>query len=183
MNTGIVAQRYALALYEYAKEERVEVAVYKNMQQLKNTLRQLKEFPIVLRNPSMTIQEKVRLICSAVEAPAPAFSRFATLVVKNAREDLLLYMAYSYINIYREEKKVVAMKITTAQPLSKELQDKIENIIERQSEVDVEIRNIVDSSLIGGFIIETKGIRLDASVSQQLSEIKKQLVRTNRKIV
>ncbi|MBQ8271091.1 MAG: F0F1 ATP synthase subunit delta [Bacteroidaceae bacterium] len=183
MNIGVVARRYALALYEYAKEERAEVAVYKNMLQLKNALRQMKEFPVVLRNPAMDVGEKVRLICSAVEEPSPAFERFASLVVNTAREDLLLYMAYSYIDIYREDKKVVAMKITTAAPLSRELQDKIEGIIEQQNDVDIEIRNIVDPSLIGGFICEARGIRLDASVSKQLAEIKKQLVRTNKKLV
>ncbi len=183
MNIGTISQRYARALYEYACEQREEVAVYNNMRQLKDTLRKVKEFSVMARNPAMSTEERVQFICSAVAAPSPAFERFARLVVKGSREDMLLYMAYSYIEIYREDKKIMAMKITTAHPLSQELQNKIEHSIESRNDVDIEIRNIVDESLIGGFICETKGTRLDASVSKQLAEIRKQLVVNNRKLV
>ena len=47
----------------------------------------------------------------------------------------------------------------------------------------VEIESIVDESLIGGFIMEVDSLRLDASVQGQLREIRKQLVKPNRKLV
>ena len=47
----------------------------------------------------------------------------------------------------------------------------------------VELNNVVDPSIIGGFILEADSKRLDASVGSQLREIRKQLVKQNRKLV
>ncbi len=183
MNVGTLSLRYAEALYKYAKELKAEAAVYRNMLQLKDVLRNMKDLPVMLKNPSKSNAEKVHLLCSMVDAPSQAFERFASLVIKAAREDMLLYMVYSYINIYREDKKVVAIKLTTATPLRTSLQEKIERLVENLGGNEVEIKNIVDNSIIGGFVCEANNTRLDASVTSQLAEIKKNIVKTNKKIV
>ena len=183
MNTGTISKRYAEALYEYAKELKAESAVYENMLQLKYVLRNLKELPVLLRNPLLTLAEKENIICSAVEKLSPAFTRFVSLVAKNSREDYMLYMAYAYIGIYRADKNIIAAKITTATPLSQTVQEKIKNIMAKREAAEVEIKNVVDETLIGGFICEVDNKRLDASVRKQLEVIEKQLVITNRKIV
>ena len=182
MNTGVISIRYAKALYEYAKEHNAQTAVYKNMQQLKDALRQVKELPVVLKSPSLSHKEKVTLICSAVEL-SPVFEHFITLVVKQEREDMLLYIAYAYIGIYRRENNVVAMTVTTAVPMPDSFLDRVADILESQENVDVEIRNIVDDSIIGGFVCQANYLRYDASVRNQLSEIRKTIVKSNKKIV
>ncbi len=183
MNVGTISKRYAEALYEYAKEQNAEDAVYRNMQQLSEVLRNLKNLPAVFCNPSLSLAERVQLICELVGEPSPVFNRFALLVAKASREEYLLYMAYAYMDIYRADKRIVPVKITTAVPLDKKLQEKIERILEKSGNVSVEMKNVVDESLVGGFICEADNTRFDASVKKQLAEIKKQLVKTNRKIV
>lgn len=41
----------------------------------------------------------------------------------------------------------------------------------------------IDPELIGGYIIELEGYRLDASVANQLKRIKQQFIARNRRIV
>ena len=182
MNIGIVSIRYAKALYAYAKEHDAQAAVYDNMRQLKTVLRSVKELPTMLKSPSLTNSEKVNIICSAME-PSPVFEHFITLVVKQEREDMLLYIAYAYIDIYRQENKIVAMKVTTAQPMSNNLLSKFENIIKARNDVTVVVRNVVDESIIGGFLCEANYVRYDASIRNQLSEIRRKIVKSNKKIV
>lgn len=182
MNTGVVSIRYAKALYAYAKEHDAQVAVYKNMRQLKNVMRSAKELPTMLKNPSLTHSEKVDIICSAVES-SPVFRHFITLVVKQEREDMLLYIAYAYIGIYRQENKIVAMKVTTAQPMAKPFLCKLENIMKAHNDVRVVVSNVVDESIIGGFVCEANYIRYDASIRNQLNEIRRKIVKSNKKIV
>ena len=45
------------------------------------------------------------------------------------------------------------------------------------------MNNIVDSSIIDGFIYEANSIRVDASVRGELHKIRKRLVEQNRKLV
>ena len=182
MNTGVVSIRYAKALYEYAKEQNAQAAVYENMLQLKSALRKVKELPVVLKSPSLSDAEKRALICSAV-TPSPVFEQFAALVVKNERADMLRYIAYAYIEQYRKENNLVAVKITTAVPMPESFMHDIEKVMAADGNVDVELKNITDETIIGGFMCEANSVRYDASVRKQLDEIRKKLVKSNKKIV
>lgn len=182
MNIGVISKRYAKALYEYAQEHNAQAAIYENMLQLKDVLRRVKELPVVLKNPSLSLLQKTSLICSAV-TPSPVFVNFITLVVKHGREDMLLYIAYAYIGLYRQKNRVVAIKITTAAPMSESFLQKVENLVETQENVTVEMKNVVDEAIIGGFLCEAFSARYDASVKSQLAEVRKKLVKLNKKIV
>ena len=63
MNTGVVSMRYAKALFAYAKEQGVEDAIYRNMLQLMATLQQVKELAAMLAAPTLSKDERVRLLC------------------------------------------------------------------------------------------------------------------------
>lgn len=182
MNTGVISTRYAAALLEYAREQGAEDAVYENMRQLIATLGSVKDFMPVLCNPTLASEERVGLICSAV-APSAVFHRFAQLVVKEEREDMLLFIAHAYLSLYRKAKNIRAVKLTAAVPVDEELEEGVRRMLAGENNAGVEIESIVDESLIGGFIMEVDSLRLDASVQGQLREIRKQLVKPNRKLV
>ncbi|MBR3977192.1 MAG: F0F1 ATP synthase subunit delta [Bacteroidaceae bacterium] len=182
MNTGVVSARYAKALYEYAAGLKAEDAMYSSMLQLLHTLQSVKEFMLLLRNPSLGQKERTDLLCSAVE-PSPVFRNFARLVVKEEREELLLFIAHAYISLYRKEKGIQAVKFVTATPIGEESLDKVSRLISEKSGNAVEMESVVDPSITGGFIIETDSARFDASVQGQIREIRKLLVKKNRKLV
>lgn len=173
--------RYAKAMLAFALENGEENAIYNMMLQLRHTFRNVKQLPVVLQNPSLSQNERVGLICDAVNA-SPLFERFARLVVKEEREELLLFIAHAYIMLYRKEKKILAVDFTTAVPADDALNGKVTAMLAGDHD-SVELNNAVDPSIIGGFIIEADSKRYDASVGSQLREIRKQLVKQNRKLV
>lgn len=183
MNIGIVSARYAHALLEYAKEEHVEEEIYESMFHLIVAISQVKEFMPVLQNPSLSAHEKENLICDAVNNSSRQFRQFARLVVRQGREEYLLYIAHSYISLYRKYKDIIAVKFTTAVPLSHALAQRVEQLIKSQGHKIVEMENIVDSSIIGGFILEANSERLDASLSSALNKIENEIVDNNRRLV
>lgn len=182
MNTGVISKRYAAALLEYAREQGAEDAVYDNMRQLIATLDNVKDFMQVLCSPALSLDERVALLCSAV-APSDVFRRFAQLVVKKEREEMLLFIAHAYLSLYRKAKNIRAVKLTTAVPVAEGVEERVRHLLAKEDNAGVEIENLVDESLIGGFIMEVDSLRLDASVQGQLREIRKQLVKQNRKLV
>ena len=182
MNVGVISMRYAKALYMYAKEQKAEDAICKNMSQLKQLLFDVKSLPVMLKDPLLTADEKVKKLCKAVDG-GDVFERFMTLVLKASRENLLLFIAHAYIRLYRRDKGILAVRVITASSLTPELKSKIMGVIKQHSTLDVRIKEIVDNSILGGFVIETDDKRFDASVKKQLEEIKKQLVKTVRKLV
>ena len=181
MNTGVVSMRYAKALLAYAKEQGAEDAIYRNMLQLMATLQQVKELVATLGVPSLSKEERVRLLCSAVES-SPVYENFIRLVVGEEREPLLIFIAHCYVSLYRKEKNIVAVRLTTAQPVDEALCDKVSAAV-LGGDVTVEMQNVVDDDIIGGFIYETDAHRLDASIRRQLRDIETEFVKQNRKLV
>lgn len=182
MNVGTISMRYARALLSYATEQGVEEAIYKNMSQLVHTLDYLKELPLLLRAPILTSDERERIICEAVDGNE-IFKQFARLVVNEEREELLLFIAHCYMTLYREEKGILAVSFTTVKPISEAFYKKVKKLIEHSSGATVELNNMVDATLVDGFVYEANSVRVDASVRGQLRDIRKKLVEQNRKLV
>lgn len=182
MSIGTISMRYARALLLYATELEAEDVIYKNMSQLVHTLDYIKELPVLLRAPILTADERVRIICEVV-GNNEVFEQFARLVVKEEREEILLFIAHCYMTLYREAKGVLSVSFTTAKPISEAYCAKVKELIGQSSGAKVELNNIVDPSVIGGFIYEANSVRLDASVKGRLREIRSNLVEQNRKLV
>lgn len=182
MNSGTISMRYARALLAYAKEQGAEELIYENMTRLLHTLVVMRELPVLLRAPSLSKRERVELICSAVE-DNPVFKRFAELVVKEEREELLPFMAHGYISLYREDKNILAVDFTTAVEASDELKENVVAMFKGNGVANVELTCRVNPSILGGFVCEAASKRLDASVAGSLENIRKQLVKENRKLV
>lgn len=181
MNTGVVSMRYAKALFAYAKEQGVEDAIYNNMLQLMATLQQVKELVAMLGAPTVSKEERVKLLCSAVES-SPVYEHFIRLVVNAEREQLLIFISHCYVSLYRKAKDIVAVRFTTAQPADDDLCDKVTASILPDG-ATVEMQNVVDEAIVGGFIYETETHRLDASIRRQLRDIENEFVKQNRKLV
>lgn len=182
MNLGTISMRYARALLLYATEHGVEDAIYKNMSQLVHTLDNVKELPLLLRAPILTPDDRVKIICEAVDA-SDVFEQFARLVVKEEREELLLFIAHCYMTLYRKAKGVLSVSFTTAKPITDAFFAKVEKLIEQSSGAKVELNNVVDPSIVDGFIYEANSVRVDASVRGVLNDVRKKLVEPNRKLV
>ena len=65
MDIGVVSMRYAKALIEYAKENRAEDTLYKEMKMLSRNLSAFPNLKEALSNPVLNIREKYSLICAA----------------------------------------------------------------------------------------------------------------------
>ena len=173
--------RYAKALFAYAKEQGVEDAIYRNMLQLMATLQQVKELAAMLAAPTLSKDERVRLLCSAVDSSA-VYEDFMRLVVDEERESLLIFIAHCYVSLYRKAKNIVAVRFTTAEPLGEEFCDMVAAEF-APAGATVELQNVVDEGVVGGFIYETETHRLDASIRRQLRDIETEFVKQNRKLV
>ena len=91
-------------------------------------------------------------------------------------------MTWSYIDLYREAPHILNGKLTTAVPSERLVQHLVE-LIGACTHENVELDARIDPNIIGGYIIELSGFRLDASVANQLKRGKQQFIARNRRIV
>ncbi|MDO4164785.1 MAG: F0F1 ATP synthase subunit delta [Bacteroides sp.] len=186
MDIGIVSMRYAKALMQYAKSVGKEEQFYASVRMLEHSLRSHPDMRSALENPIMTIREKYALICVATVGKGTVgreFSRFITLVLRNGREAFLEYICLAFLHLYRQSKHIGVAKLTTAVPVSKEVEERIRNSASTLLHARMELQTEVDPSIEGGFIFDINDYRMDASIATQLKKVKEQFIDKNRRIV
>ena len=102
-----------------------------------------------------------------------------TTMVERGQLDLLPKVAALYHDIAEEDDDVVGVTVTTAVPLDDELRAQVQAKCEADLGGRVFLIERVDSSIIGGIIIEARGERRDVSVLTQLRAAREALDPTN----
>lgn len=176
MNTGVISVRYARALLKSADAQNAKDEVYADMQCLIQSFLNVQQLRTAIDNPMLPKENKIKLLITACGGnPSGQIKAFISLVLKEGREDLILFMAHSYVTLYRQEKNIVKGRLITAVNVASETETKMRDMIEKYANATVDLHTEVNPELIGGFILEYDTYRLDASIQSQLRTILKEL--------
>ena len=93
-------------------------------------------------------------------------SSFNRLLVRKGREAYLPEIITAFIQQYKDYKGIHIVTLTTAIPLTDEVKSVILNKISEAAHLkQVELKTKVNPEIIGGFIMETDGRLIDASIA------------------
>ena len=183
MNIGVVSKRYAKALLDFAMARGNEEKIYKEVETLAGHFANVPDLKRTIENPVLTRKAKLDLLVEASGGNvSEEMKRFLKLVIDGKREKFLHFMTWSFIDQYRERKHILMGKLTTAVE-APELVKHLEKLGSLKTDSNVVIKSNIDPSIIGGYIMEIDGYRLDASVANQLRNIRRQFIDKNRRIV
>lgn len=175
--------RYARALLLYATEKKTEDKVYKEMQVLARTFTEVSDLKYALENPVISMERRKQLVILAAGGKvSEETERFVDMVLRENREKFLLYMATSYLTLYRKQKNITQGKLITAHPASTKVVEKMRKLVEARTRGTVDFITVTDPAIEGGFILSYDTYRLDASVSTQLKSVLKQFKELNSKL-
>lgn len=181
MDNGLIPHRYAKAFYKFALEHGDSEKEYRISKLVIASFSRNPALQRVLSNPFVKNTEKEKLLRSAAGSEADdAYDRFVRLVLEHRREEFFLNMMYAYRDIYRAENNISQAHIMTASGLPEDLMQKLRKIVSdafRQSKL--EFTESVNPDLIGGFVIDVDSVRMDASVSSELEQLRQTLLRSN----
>ena len=177
MNNGKISVRYARALYNTAREKGCEKEVY---DQLNGFIGQyeanVQQINAVLANPVVGKADRILLLETTVGPDVhPCLKDFLAFVVEKKRENKMFLIALKYGELYREENRILQTRLTTATKLEQTTLDEIKSYIRTRFNANVELQESIDPSIIGGFVFDVGSERYDASIAQQLRQLKKNL--------
>ena len=176
MDIGVISTRYARALLKSATDAKLEEQVYQEMMTLAKSYSDVPVLRQTIDNPMLEKSKKQTLLETAVGGtPSKLMQTFIALVLKEDRENMVQFMAYSYVTLYRKQKNVIRGKLTTAARVSAETEQKMRQMVESKTQGTVEFETEVNPDIIGGFILEYDTYRMDASVKTKLNSILNQL--------
>ena len=172
MDIGVISVRYARALLKSATDAKIEADVYKEMQTMAKTYAEVPQLRQTIDNPMLSKDTKQTLLLTAVgEKLCELTKAFISLVLKEDRENVMQFIANSYVTLYRQQKNVIRGRLITAAAVSPATEQKMRQMVESKTNGTVEFETEVNPDIIGGFILEYDTYRMDASVKSKLNSI------------
>ncbi len=177
MDIGVISVRYARALLKSATEAKVEETVYQQMQLLAKSYVDVPQLRQTIDNPMLSKDKKEMLLLTAAggDSVSALTKSFIALVLKEDRENMIQFMANSYVTLYRKQKNVIRGRLITAARVTAETEQKMRQMVESRTQGTVEFEAEVNPDIIGGFVLEYDTYRMDASVQSKLRDILKTL--------
>ena len=169
------AIRYAKAMYDIANEENSINEVYKDMNFINELNSDSLDFKNLVSNSQTNFQDKKKLILSLIKQSNSLTEKLIDLLIHNKRVKIIGDIASSFIQLYNKHNNIKEATIITASPINNELESKILSMINIKDAKSVNLTNVVNPNIIGGFIIRFDGKEYNASVKQNLNNLKTEL--------
>ncbi|MFZ2542908.1 MAG: F0F1 ATP synthase subunit delta [Lactococcus raffinolactis] len=172
----IIAQKYSKALLEVAQESQQLEAVLAEVAAFDQVI-QSTDLQAFLVDVAYSDDEKHQVIESLQNASSDIFKNFLTILVKNQRMALLPVIIKEIRHQADSLFKISDVDVTSAIALSDAQLSKLETTIKSKFDLnEVTIKNTVDTSILGGVIINARGKIIDASIKSQLTKIAKSII-------
>ena len=172
-----IAQVYARALFEVAKEHDLLDQVRDDLTQFAQALSDTRELAVFFFSPYFSTQEKKDGLKRVVTGAEPVFMNFLEALIERGRMPALFRIRDDYQELWEDERHLLAVEVTSAIELDKATISSIGDRIGEQTKRKVELSSKVDPDLLGGIVLRVGNVILDASIRSRLEQLRKQVAR------
>jgi F-type H+-transporting ATPase subunit delta len=154
-----VAGRYALALFDLARDEKALDIVMKGLDSFEELLRESPDLQRLVKSPVYSSEEQVRAIGAVLDRAGISglTANFIRLVASRRRLFALPGMIAAYRGMLARSKGVMEDIKTALRAMT-------------SSEVDIKVK--IDPALIGGLVVQVGSRMIDASLRTKLNSIR-----------
>jgi len=175
MLDSIIADRYAKSLFELAQETGKLEQVRNDMDLMIDVCMNNRDFRHMLLSPVIRPDKKIMVMDAVFSGKIDELTRqFYSLLSHKRREKFLEGIARAFIEKYKEFNNIVTIEIRTVSPLSEPMKKQIISLLEQRRGITVDLVELIDPALIGGFIVSTGTLRYDASLTSSIKKLKKE---------
>ncbi len=168
-----IAQRYATAIFELAREAKKLKALEADIDALEVALAASSDLQSLINSPLYTRAEQgigVAALASKMKL-LPTMSNALSLMASKRRLFVLPQLIISLRAQIAEEKGEITAEVTAAKALTKTQTDKLAKVLKASTGKDVKIKLVVDESLIGGLVIKVGSKMIDSTIASRLNAL------------
>lgn len=178
MSTSRAALRYAKALLLEADQQSNTEVMQQDMQAVYTTMQASRDLRLALGSPIIKWEDKKQVLLEVFAKQSKATHNLIEVLIYNKRADLLGEISKAYINQYNERKGVKNVEVITATALTSEMEARV---LAKAKEItkanEVILTSTINPDLLGGFIIRVGDVEYNASISNQLENIKNEFTK------
>ena len=168
------AIRYAKAILETAVSSENVVKVNNDMLSIVASIAGSAELNQFLSSPIISSEVKMSALSEVFPTVQAETKSLFRLLQENKRFEILGPIASQFNALFDEMNGVEVAKVTTAFPITADLEAKVLAKVASISNKKITIENIVDPAIIGGFILRIGDKQYNASVANRLQELKRE---------
>ena len=174
-----IAEVYSRALFEAAQENDVLDKVHDELNEFADALEDEdnRELRLFFFSPYFSSEEKEDGVEKVVSGADERFLNFLKLLAERHRMPVLPRIRREFNSLWRDEKQLLSVNVTSAVELDDKLLKGIGDRIHEQTEREVELTSQVDPDVLGGLVVRVGNMVLDASVRRRLDQIRKQVTK------
>lgn len=180
MSAGRIAIRYARPLLELAEEKKILDQVKADMISFKAICESDRQFVNMLRSPIIAHLKKADILRKIFKGKVSdlTLSVFDLIARKN-RESVLPNLASEFLTLYNERMGIQPATVTTTIPLDGGMKKSIEKLVADASGKKPELKEKINSDIVGGFVLQLGDKQIDESISGKLNELKIKFSQSN----
>lgn len=174
MSGSRAAIRYAKAVLSLATDQKSADAVNNDMKSITNAIAGSEDLNQMLQSPVVRSSDKKAVLTSVFKDANVATTNLIDTLIANKRLPLLNDVALSYSQLYDQLRESQVASVTTAVPLTEDLKTKVIAKVKELTGKEAEVENIIDESILGGFILRVGDIQYNASILNKLNKLKRE---------
>ncbi|HLO78369.1 MAG TPA: F0F1 ATP synthase subunit delta [Magnetospirillum sp.] len=171
---GVIAERYATALFDLAESQGALDQVAGDLKALKTMVRDSADLQRLLDSPVLTRAESGKAIAALAEAAkfAQLTANFLGLLAKNRRLFTLVGVIDAYLGRLAAKRGELSANVASAVPLSQAQQDALVSSLKSAFGGNVAVDVSVDPALLGGMVVKVGSRMVDSSLKTKLQHLK-----------
>ncbi len=168
-----VASRYAKSLITLAQERGELASIHKDMQLFAEICEENRDFELMLKNPIINHDKKLSILKELFKDRVNETTlSFFEIITRKNRERVLPLIAKEFHIQYNALKGVEMATVKTLHPLNEDQRSRFKSAItEATGMSSVELAEVIDEELIGGYILTIAGKQIDESLKGKLKEL------------
>ena len=172
----LVGKRYAEALFQ-AGVELDKLDEFKNeIKFISDVFEDNEKLKVIFEHPKLSKAEKKDMLDELFkEKVSIEILNLCYIMVDKGRSKYIKLVSEEYNELANKKQGVVEAKAITAVAMTDEEKSNLQTTLSKKLEKQVTLSNTVDSSVVGGVIVEVEGKLIDGSIKGKLNDIYKSL--------
>lgn len=170
-----IARAYARSLFEVARERDVLDQVAEQLGQVDDAFRESHDLRTFFFSPYFTAGEKRDAVGRVIVDAEPILVNVLDILIENHRLPVLARLRRAFDALWRTERGLLPVRITSAIELDEAAAQRIGSEIGERTGRKVELTTEVDPDLIGGMTLRVGNQILDASIKNRLESLRREI--------
>jgi F-type H+-transporting ATPase subunit delta len=177
MSNTVAAKRYAIALFQLAKEKNLLESLESEARVIGKVFKDEQEAFMIFSNPKLSTVKKKEFVTTCLPNLSVEIKNLLMILVDRKRESSLLVIIEDFLKLVNAENNLDDALVFSAKPLTEAEEKEISAVFSKKvGKKALRIENIIQPEMLGGFEVRIGNQIFDGSLSGKLSRLHRHIL-------